>query len=566
MRKLVSAATSLVMAATMVSAVAPVVAGAADAKKGFSILTYKNATLPEGVKADGKTVTVSADAIKAGDVKIPLAVYVDSESSDIKSLSCGVSVNSANADVKNIKFEGYAPGEVYFDAENAFKAKDGTEFSTNQVVSFVGEYSKRAGYMASGKYTVMAKEKMDGYKVSNAYLGISWISSGSKYEWFGEKSSDYPLAVFDVTLPKGIAEGEYTIDYVNCLTENNNPLCLIETVEQYNAMDSKNLDLNNLTIKVGDAKSDSTTTTTTTKSTTTTTTTAKAGDSTTTTTKKDDGGDVKGDFIFDFDNPESEDGYWHAKAGESVYVDMHVTAAQDKKVTSFSFEINVEGGITISEIVKTTPAFKTAVNVNPKEGTCSGICEGKDSHGIIVTNGTAIMYTFDIPAGTPDGLYAINFEKAQLTGETNTEIYDTVGVKTGYIQVGEGAASSSTTTTKATTTTTTTKAADSSTTTTTAKSTTTTKGGDSSTTTTTTKTSTGEAHYGDTNCDGFVRINDVVLLNKYLNDAKSYNISDQGKLNADCYDPKKGEELTSEDSKAIIQSIVHLVELPVAKK
>ncbi|MDE6093077.1 MAG: hypothetical protein K2G14_08280, partial [Ruminococcus sp.] len=79
MRKLVSAATSLVMAATMVSAVAPVVAGAADAKKGFSILTYKEAELPSGVTAEGATVKVSADAIKAGDVKVPLAIYVQSE-------------------------------------------------------------------------------------------------------------------------------------------------------------------------------------------------------------------------------------------------------------------------------------------------------------------------------------------------------------------------------------------------------------------------------------------------------------------------------------------------------
>lgn len=43
MKKLVSAATSLVMAATMVGAVAPVVAGAADAKKSISLLTYKEA-------------------------------------------------------------------------------------------------------------------------------------------------------------------------------------------------------------------------------------------------------------------------------------------------------------------------------------------------------------------------------------------------------------------------------------------------------------------------------------------------------------------------------------------
>ena len=73
----------------------------------------------------------------------------------------------------------------------------------------------------------------------------------------------------------------------------------------------------------------------------------------------------------------------------------------------------------------------------------------------------------------------------------------------------------------------------------------------------------GDPLYGDTNCDGVVRINDVVLLNKWLNDAKSYAMSDQGKLNADCCDPQAGEGLDANDSDAIIRSIVHLVELPV---
>ena len=127
MRKLVSAATSLVMAATMVSAVAPVVAGAADAKKGLSILTYKEATLPSGVTADGATVNVSADAIKAGDVTIPLAIYLSEETPDTKGISVQATVNSKNADVKNIKFQSYKPGaDPYFSEPKTFTTKDGT--------------------------------------------------------------------------------------------------------------------------------------------------------------------------------------------------------------------------------------------------------------------------------------------------------------------------------------------------------------------------------------------------------------------------------------------------------
>ncbi len=556
MRKLVSAATSLVMAATMVSAVAPVVAGAADAKKGFSVLTYKEATLPSGVTVEGTTVNVSADAVKAGDVKIPLAVYVESETSDVKGLSAGITVNSKNADVKNIKFAGYAPGDVYFDSDVSYTMKDGTTFTTNKVVSFAGAYNKRQGYSPNGRYTAFAREKMESYGVENAYLGLSWISSGSKYEWFGEKSTDYPFAVFDVTLPKGIAEGDYVIDYYNGLSENGNPVCMVETIGRYDAIDSKNLDLNTLTIKVGDSVTPPDSSTTTTQSTTT-----SGGGSSTTTTTTSTGTvtPVTGDFVFDFDNPDSADGYWHANAGESVDVDMHVTAAQDKKVSSFSFEVEIAGGITVSDILDSTPAFNSSVLRDISHGTCAGTCEGSDGHGIIVTNGTAIMYTFDVPAGTPDGLYEINLTKAQLSGESNDVFYDSIGIKKGYIQVGEGG--TTTTTQSSTTTTTTTKGGSSSTTTTSA---TTTTSGVGSSTTSTSKVP-GTPDYGDTNCDGKVRINDVVILNRYLNDAKSISISDQGKLNADCYNPKNGQELTAEDSKAIIQSIVELVTLPVNK-
>ena len=556
MRKLVSAATSLVMAATMVSAVAPVVAGAADAKKGLSILTYKEATLPSGVTADGATVNVSADAIKAGDVTIPLAIYLSEETPDTKGISVQATVNSKNADVKNIKFQSYKPGaDPYFSEPKTFTTKDGTEFTTDTPVSFAGEYAKRGGYMPAGKYTVAVDDKQIAAGTDNAYIGVAWNNNGTKYkDWFGEKSDDYPIVVFDVTLPKGTAEGEYTIDYCNYMTADTPsvPSCLLETIEWYDTFEHKNLDLSNLTIKVGDTETPPDSSTTTTQS---TTTSGSSTTTTTTSTKKDDD-PVSGDFILDFDNPADENGYWHANAGETVDVDMHITTVKSGlTVAGFSFDITVEGGIGLADVVKTCPALSTALVRDLKEGNVNGTCEGSNGEGVTVKDGDIVYYTFDVPAGTPDGLYEINLTKAYLATAEKTP--HNVGVKKGYIQVGDSVdpPQSSTTTTKQSDTTTTT----------TTSATTTTKGGDSSTTTTSTSKVPGTPDWGDTNCDGYVRINDVVLLNKYLNDAKSYNISDQGKLNADCYNPKNGEELTSEDSKAIIQSIVHLVTLPVNK-
>ena len=77
MRKFISAVTSLAMAATMVSAVAPVVTSAADkdTAKGFSLKTYAEAD--SKYASAGSKVTVSAEDIAAGDVTIPGAVYLN---------------------------------------------------------------------------------------------------------------------------------------------------------------------------------------------------------------------------------------------------------------------------------------------------------------------------------------------------------------------------------------------------------------------------------------------------------------------------------------------------------
>jgi hypothetical protein len=82
---------------------------------------------------------------------------------------------------------------------------------------------------------------------------------------------------------------------------------------------------------------------------------------------------------------------------------------------------------------------------------------------------------------------------------------------------------------------------------------------DNVTTTTTTPVPT-DVLYGDSNCDGKVNIADVVVLNKWLNDNSAYNLTAQGKINADCCDAKAGTP-DENDSKAIIQSLVSLVTL-----
>ena len=90
MKKLISAATALTMAATMVSSIAPTVVSAADAKKGFSIEAYKDGD--SKYSSMGSAITVSKDDIAAGDVKIPCAIYLDETTNDMMALA----VSSSN--------------------------------------------------------------------------------------------------------------------------------------------------------------------------------------------------------------------------------------------------------------------------------------------------------------------------------------------------------------------------------------------------------------------------------------------------------------------------------------
>ncbi|MCM1357339.1 MAG: hypothetical protein NC205_02000, partial [Prevotella sp.] len=355
MKKLFSAAASLVMAATMVGAVAPVGASAADAKKSLSFLAYKDATLADGVKADGATVTVSADAIAAGDVVVPVGLYLgENTAGELSGIAADATVKSDSADVKKVKFKAFNPGlDSYFSSEKEFTSADGTTFSTDTVVSFAGEYDDMDGYLSHGIYNIACAESQTAAGTDNAFFGMTWTNGGTKYKWYGEKSDTYPVAVFNVTLPKGIANGEYVIDFCNYKTSyGGNQSCMLEGSTKYSSATS-NLDLNTLTIKVGDSAPISSSSTTTSSQTTTSATTTSNGGTTTTTTAVSGAGTVSGpdvpkdqladnsqmvadsDIVFDFTNPDDSEGYWRVNDKNVVDVTIRLDT-HSTKITAVS--------------------------------------------------------------------------------------------------------------------------------------------------------------------------------------------------------------------------------------
>lgn len=64
-----------------------------------------------------------------------------------------------------------------------------------------------------------------------------------------------------------------------------------------------------------------------------------------------------------------------------------------------------------------------------------------------------------------------------------------------------------------------------------------------------------DSHWGDVNCDGNVKINDVIMLNRFLAEDQTVSITAQGMLNAEC-DGTAG--VTGDDAVAILRSIAGL--------
>ena len=554
MKKLVSAVTSLCMAATMIGSVVPAVTSAADAKKGFSIKAYADSD--SKYASEGSKVTVSKEDIAAGDVTIPCAVYLSENTPDTEAFSVQLTVNSEDGDASGVKFKGYETKTNYFSANKDFTTTAG-KISTKKYMSFAGSVNSRGVYMPAGSTAVLSvDDKQISAGTKNAYLGYTWTTTAS-YTWLGDTSDKFPIVVFDVTIPKG-SEGTYTLDFCNYNTDasgkNTNPSCMIENKDpgrfaNYEGYLS-NLDLNTMTIVVGDSAP--TTTTTANAATTTTTTTTAAPVVTTTTAAPSGNAEISLDL-----------GNYKVKPGETFDVEVKIDC-HNHAVSGGQFIYTLDSPLKIKELVNYSPALDdAAITVNPatKSANFTSLVDSEPS--VIPSDQPLFIVSVTVPENTPAGDYKIGYSEAQLKKGNRADTWNTE-ILNGIITVEGDTPATTTTTSSATTTktsTTTTKTSTTSSSTT--SSSTTSSKTTTSTTTTSTTTVPGTPNYGDTNCDGKVNVADVVLLNKWLADNKSYNLTAQGALNADCFNPKAGKDITSADSDAIIKSIVHLVTLPV---
>lgn len=536
MKKLISAAASLAMAASMVSSAVPFMTGAADSK-GLELRTY--------LDADGKEVSseISADAISAGDVTIPVGLFLTEGANDSQTISAQWTVKSSDGDASNtyVTFKKHKVGSDYFKEAKDVTLADGSKGKTTSLIGFAGKIvndDEDGDYFSS---SVAGQEFALGSSASantpNAFASLAYTgpTSGS-YKWSGSKSDDYPVYVVDVIFAKGTPAGTYTIDFCDYAPDADYPDNLSNMIETAGGkLTSKSgLTLKSLDITVGGASAG--TTVSTTADTTQTTTTQTAG----TTTPSDSEIDDK--FIITPADVE-------AAPGQTVRVAINCENGSNRKAAQFVAQV-----IDANLPIKGATATMEKVKCSAVEGGCeykligdTWYCDTLDSGEPQEINTSKAVATFDItiPADAEPGEYEWKLDRFHVVESGYDGIEFDAVLKTGKITViGDG-----TSTTSETATTTTSEA------TTTATETTTTASAGQTTVTPSTKL------YGDTNCDGKVNIADVVVLNKYLNDASSYDMKAQGKINADCCDAKDGEGLDANDSDAIIKSIVHLVDI-----
>ncbi len=542
MKKLVSAAASLMMAASMIGSVVPFATGAADATKTLSVLSYED-----------KQSSVKIDTTSA-DVHVPVGIYLSEGTADAKTIMAKLTINSKGGDASSayVNFEGLAPNNT-LGAERDVTIGDKT-YKSDKIIGFnsvVTEGRKGLNSYLNGNLggESVDNEGMADAGTKNPYVGLAWTAPTDGYAWCGAKSDDFPFYVVDITFKKGTPSGTYTVDFLDYVYDKDHPenkATMIEIAGTKYTTDNKNLKLNSFTVTVGDAAPEDTTVTTT------ATTTKKDDTTTTTTTKKDD-----------TTTPSVEAAVTPEAKGEKsstfkINMGTYEMTLDELKAAGYKVEVDVYAecsesdlsGMLIAKLGKLPEQVKK-IEMDP--GCYAGVKDaewkdvGENTYNANVLNGGAPVVL------SPDGevcIYDVTLD------ETKVKAGDTIVINFARFDVqpdGKSAMVAPLVTPAVI------KIKDdgTSTTATTATTASTTKSTTASTATTTV--ASGDVLYGDANDDKKVNIADVVVLNKWLANNESITIN---KKNADCFNPKDGAEINAQDSDAIIRSIVHLVTLP----
>ncbi len=439
--------------------------------------------------------------------------------------------------------------------------KAGTYMFTDYAYNFMYQAKHAVQYTAAKYGLTEGSKDIDSYEAWAAAGKPAYDDYTPVFTWAKTESwaYDHAIVTFNLNLPADLADGTYEFDVYHKEYMLTTPSALFDSETNKELPESERtyatsgatgiggankLASEKLTITVGDAKPVEATTTAPTQ-----------GDKTTTTAKPD-APVPTGDAIVYNLIPDGKDytaattangnNVYNAKPGEDITVAW--TVKNDQKVSGlqmfFDFSAITENGgkYNGSEM---SDAYELIPTINEKNASITKAENAKDGGQVFYGFGgneefqaedDAVIYYFNITAPTKNGTYSIvkdSRDKCKvipLVGDQYDFVLNGLDIVVGDTQEETTTAAEPE---KQTTTTVTT---------TVPQQTTTAPAGD------------GDVLYGDVNCDTQVRINDVVLLNRYL--AKTADISAQGKKNADCV---KDNNITSDDSTAIKEYLARLI-------
>ncbi len=409
MKKLLSAATSLCMAASLLS-VLPATVSAADSTKALTIGAY--AQSGSAYASQGSNVIISADDIAAGDVKVPCAVYLSEGTADCETLAIPITINSSNSDVKNVKFDLIDPTKPYFSENKTVTSAKGETLTTKNAIVFAAGLDEMGDYAPTGITNLTIAENQESAGAKNYYIGYGQTFPRG-YSWTGSKSDDYPVFVFDVTFPKGTSAGDYTIDFCNYEKDaKKNPALLLEAESgRYaNLNDLSNLKLNPMKITVGGGNTQPST----------------------------------GDIVLDF-------GSYTANAGEKVNVEVKLKSGADKEVGSYDVKFKLDAPLELTAFGSSSAAYGgaavesnnyggAAVESNKETCQASFICLDQNSDPLKGTEGEAVFkFAVTVPSNATSGQYHIGIASAEIfKGGKNSDMW-TYSTVNGIINVTGGA-------------------------------------------------------------------------------------------------------------------------------
>ena len=539
MKKFISAASSMAMVASLVGSAIPFTTVAAEASKTLELRAF--------VDKDNKAVstTISAADIAAGDVTIPVGIYYVEKTADTKSIRASFGVSSKDGDASKVLFgydgvdgEGnpirvpYNPNAKYFNANQSFTIADGSTVELANLATWAGTMVKSqrgAQFKGTGTYQCSLDTKQNSQNWANAWGSLIWAEPYTGgYAWTGKTSDAFPGFVFDCTFPKGTPAGTYTIDFINMVPDPAFPSVWSTMIESSEGggvytTDAGNLTCKGLTITIeGDSSDPKPTEPQPTNPPATTAPPATNPPATNPpATNPPQSGNVQEDFVVTGEKVTY-------KAGEDTLMNFTVQS-NGHLGAMMGFEIaDLPAGIK-ADVDPFCYAFEDMPAWEPLGEQWATKCMDPASQDPrAFTDGEAVVcLMLTVPADIKDGTYDITFDYFHVVEQPH-ELKGPIvefdaKVIPGQLIVGNGATDPT----------------------------------EPQPTEPQPSQPAGKVLYGDANDNGKVDIADVVVLNKWLNDNSAYAMTAQGKINADCCDPKAGTP-DENDSKAIIQSLVHL--------